>query len=78
MPPRSIFDLREEFSRDVDILRNEIFRKEDPEPFACTLEDELKPPAYRPEVIEMMKVAARKTKEKYPHKTGLKYYPFQK
>lgn len=71
-------DLKEEYTRDVDILRKDIFKKEAPVAFKCTLESELKPPAYRPEVIEMMEIAAKKTKEKYPHKTGLKYYPFQK
>ena len=77
-PPKSLVDLKEEYSRDVDILRKEFFKKDDPLPFSCTLEAELKPPAYRPEVIEMMKIAAKKTKVKYPHNTGLKYYPFQK
>lgn len=77
-PPNCLDDLKEEYMRDVDILRRAIFKKEDPEPFECTLETELKPPAYRPEVIKMMEIAARGQKERYPQRTGLKYYPFQK
>jgi small subunit ribosomal protein S6 len=44
----------------------------------CTIHEELQPPAYRKEVINMMKKAAKGQKEKYPQHTGLKYYPFQK
>lgn len=76
--PKHISEIREEYSRDVDIIRCSFFRKEDPEPFECTLHEELQPPAYRKEVIEMMRIAQRGQKEKYPHNSGLKYYPFQK
>lgn len=68
----------EEYSRDVDVLKRQIYKQEEPENIECTLHEELQPPAYRTEVIEMMRTAAKGTKEKYPQNTGLKYYPFQK
>lgn len=79
-PPSSLLDMKEEYSRDVDILRRAVFNVNNPEEFEfnCTLDIELQPPSYRPEVIQMMKIAAKKQKEKYPTYTGLKYYPFQK
>lgn len=78
VPPKCISDLMEEYSRDVDILKRQIYKVEEPEKVECTLHEELQPPAYRKEVIEMMKIAAKGQKEKYPQHTGLKYYPFQK
>lgn len=78
VPPKCIADLMEEYSRDVDVLKRQIFKIEEPSNAECTLSDELQPPAYRKEVIQMMKVAAKGQKEKYPQNTGLKYYPFQK
>lgn len=76
--PPALQDLKEEFGRDVDIIKQGIFRVQEPEKVECTLQDELQPPAYRKEVIEMINVAKRKQKEKYPQNTGLSYYPFQK
>jgi small subunit ribosomal protein S6 len=78
LPPNALDDLNEEYTRDVDILRRKFIRLHEPEKFECSLDDELQPPAYRKEVIEMMRIAARGQKEKYPQNTGLKYYPFQK
>lgn len=78
VPPPAIQDLREEFGRDVDIIRRHVFKVEEPEKVSCTLHEELLPPAYRKEVIEMINVAKRKQKVKYPHNSGLSYYPFQK
>lgn len=77
-PPKCLDDLLEEYTRDVDILKRAFYKVEEPEPYNCTLHEELQSPAYRPEVIEMMKIATKGQKEKYPHNTGLKYYPFQK
>lgn len=78
VPPKCISDLMEEYSRDVDVLKRQIFKIEEPSNAECTLSDELQPPSYRKEVIQMMKIAAKGQKEKYPQNTGLKYYPFQK
>ncbi|KAG5680135.1 hypothetical protein PVAND_009660 [Polypedilum vanderplanki] len=77
--PKKLDDLLEEYTRDVDILKRSIFKIEDePQKIECTLDEELKPPAYRKEVINMMEKAAKGQKEKYPQNTGLNYYPFQK
>lgn len=73
-----IADFREEYCRDIDIVRANIFKVEEPVPVNCTIDEELLPPAYRKEVIEMMEVAKRKEKPKYDQKSGLDYYPFQK
>lgn len=78
IPPSELATLHEEVGRDVDIIKRNIFKVEEPEKFECTLEEELQPPAYRKEVIEMIRVAKKGQKEKYPHNTGLSYYPFQR
>lgn len=76
--PKHIQDIQEEYHRDVDIIRRSFFKLEEPKKAECTLHEELQPPAYRKEVIEMMEVAKKNQKEKYPQNTGLNYYPFQK
>jgi len=73
-----IEDFEEEYNRDIDIVRTNIFKVEQPEAIKCTLDEELLPPAYRKEVIKMMKVSKKKEKSKYDQKSGLDYYPFQK
>lgn len=78
IPPNYLQDINEEYGRDVDIVKRFIFREETSMTFNCTLEDELKPPAYRKEVIEMMRIAKKSEKGKYSLNTGLDYYPFQK
>lgn len=78
VPPTALQDLVEEYGRDVDIVKRHIFKDEQPSRFACTLHEEMMPPAYRKEVIKMMSIAKKKQKEKYPMNTGLSYYPFQK
>lgn len=76
--PSALQDLTEEYGRDVDIIKRHIYKIEEPEKVECTIQEERQPPAYRKEVIEMMELAKKKQKEKYPHNTGLNYYPFQK
>lgn len=76
--PTKIADMREEFGRDIDIIRRHIFKVEEPEKFQCTLHEEMLPPAYRKDVQEMIEVAKRKQKPKYNYNSGLDYYPFQK
>lgn len=73
-----IADFREEYSRDIDIVRVNVFKVEEPPTLECTLDEELLPPAYRKEVIEMMAMAKKREKPKYDQKSGLDYYPFQK
>lgn len=76
--PNLIADFSEEYGRDIDIVRANIFKVENPKKFKCTLDEELLPPAYRKEVIKMIEVAKRRDKPKYDQKSGLDYYPFQK
>lgn len=77
-PPACIDDLKEEYARDIDIIRRRIYKKElDPIP-ECTLHEELQPPPYRPDVQEMIKNARKYDKPRFNYNTGLDYYPFQK
>lgn len=77
-PPRMIASLKEEYGRDIDIVRRNILKLEPEPPFQCTLDQELQPPAYRKEVIEMVAQAKKRDKKPYDHRSGLDYYPFQK
>jgi small subunit ribosomal protein S6 len=79
-PPQAIFDLQEEYGRDVDIIRRRIFRvDETEEPKACTLHEELLPPAYRKDVQKMMDIASKKKPQGgFKYNSGLDYFPFQK
>uniref|UniRef100_A0A1L8EHE2 Small ribosomal subunit protein bS6m n=1 Tax=Haematobia irritans TaxID=7368 RepID=A0A1L8EHE2_HAEIR len=76
--PMKIADMKEEFGRDVDIIRRNIYKVEESEKYECTLHEELLPPAYRKDVAEMIEIAKRKQKPKYNYNSGLDYYPFQK
>ncbi|XP_037933647.1 probable 28S ribosomal protein S6, mitochondrial [Teleopsis dalmanni] len=76
--PQKIDDLREEFERDVDVIRQNIFKVEEPQKYMCTLDEELQPPAYRKDVQEMIEISKRKQKPKFKYNSGLDYYPFQK
>ncbi|ALC44044.1 mRpS6 [Drosophila busckii] len=76
--PTKIADLKEEFGRDIDIIRRHIFKVEDPVEHKCTLHEEMLPPAYRKDVQEIIEIAKRKQKPKYNYNSGLDYYPFQK
>ncbi|XP_013106295.1 small ribosomal subunit protein bS6m [Stomoxys calcitrans] len=76
--PTKIADMKEEFSRDVDIIRRNVYKMEEPEKYECTLHEEMLPPAYRKDVQEMIEIAKKKQKPKYNYNSGLDYYPFQK
>lgn len=76
--PAKISDLSEEFSRDIDIVRQSFYRKRSIAPYECTLEEEMQPPAYRKDVQNMIAIAKRKQKPKFKYNSGLDYYPFQK
>lgn len=77
-PTPLIQEMKEEYGRDIDIVRRHIFRVDVPEPVECTLAEEMLPPAYRKEVQQMVAIAKRNEKPKYNQKSGLDYYPFQK
>ncbi|XP_048481164.1 probable 28S ribosomal protein S6, mitochondrial [Plutella xylostella] len=80
-PTRVVADLKEEYGRDVDIIRQRVFKATEETNTNCTLEKELLPPAYRKEVqnmIEEGKTQVNKFTYKFNYNSGLDYYPFQK
>lgn len=84
MPFTSVPFLHNEYSRDVDIVREQINKTETPEYIACTLEEEMQPPVFRAEVQEMIAISKEKQKKEsrkkrhFEHKSGIEYYPFQR
>ncbi|KAG6463360.1 probable 28S ribosomal protein S6, mitochondrial [Manduca sexta] len=80
-PTQSMADLREEYSRDVDIIRQRVFKAAENNNSTCTLEEELLPPAYREEVQKMIEIGKTQVNPftyKFKYNSGLDYYPFQK
>ncbi|XP_041973440.1 probable 28S ribosomal protein S6, mitochondrial [Aricia agestis] len=78
---QAVADLKEEYSRDVDIIRQRVFKAQTEESTPCTLEEELLPPAYRKEVQDMIekgKGHMNRYTFKFKYNSGLDYYPFQK
>ncbi|XP_067013524.1 small ribosomal subunit protein bS6m [Anabrus simplex] len=78
VPPSSLGDLAERYGRDVDIIKRRIYKVEEEPEFECTLEEEMRPPAYRKEVQEMMAIGEKKHRPRFKYNSGLDYYPFQK
>ena len=78
--------IKDELTRDKEVMRRSFFAidtttdaREKP-PLQCTFDDEMKPPAERPSIQEMIKLGGDKpryTKQWNP-KTGLDYYPFHR
>ncbi|KAL1139160.1 hypothetical protein AAG570_009220 [Ranatra chinensis] len=79
-PPAKLDSLLEEYNRDVDIIRNRIFKTNDESSFECTIDQESKPAPYRSEIIKMLEEVKKKAarQRKYKYNCGLDYYPFQK
>ncbi|CAG4964556.1 unnamed protein product [Parnassius apollo] len=78
---QAVADLKEEYSRDVDIIRQRVFKVQNDGDHSCTLEEEMLPPAYREEVqkmIEVGKTQINRFTHKFKYNSGLDYYPFQK
>ncbi|KAL0839589.1 hypothetical protein ABMA28_016278 [Loxostege sticticalis] len=79
---QAVADLKEEYSRDVDIIRQRVYKVQDEtENSACTLEEEMLPPAYREDVQKMIKIGKTQVNRftyKFKYNSGLDYYPFQK
>ncbi|XP_038213167.1 probable 28S ribosomal protein S6, mitochondrial [Zerene cesonia] len=76
-----VADLKEEYGRDVDVIRQHVFKVNEDLDNKCTLEEELLPPAYRKEVqqmIEVGKTQVNRFTHKFKYNSGLDYYPFQK
>ncbi|XP_050422166.1 probable 28S ribosomal protein S6, mitochondrial [Adelges cooleyi] len=83
VPTQALKPLNNYLTRDIDIIKRTIFRVpgNDPQP-ACTLHEELKPPAYRSEVKEMIAIGRRKrereAKKKVQFNTSIDFMPFQR
>uniref|UniRef100_A0A6M2DKT6 Small ribosomal subunit protein bS6m n=1 Tax=Xenopsylla cheopis TaxID=163159 RepID=A0A6M2DKT6_XENCH len=77
-PPHAIEDLREEYSRDIDIIRKRIYKYQDLPAIECTLDQELLPPAYRPEVQALITQSQKVAKHKFKINNKIDYYPFQR
>ncbi|KAK9498749.1 hypothetical protein O3M35_003315 [Rhynocoris fuscipes] len=79
-PPTKVDSLIHECKRDVDIIRNRLYKVVEEEPYLCTLDEEMLPAPYRPEVIKMIEEAKKNEakRPKFKYNTGLDYYPFQK
>ncbi|XP_063375266.1 small ribosomal subunit protein bS6m [Cydia amplana] len=78
---QAVADLKEEYSRDVDIVRQRVYKVQTDSDHKCTLETELLPPAYRKEVQKMIEVGKTQVNRftyKFKYNSGLDYYPFQK
>lgn len=78
VPIDSLDDINKECGLDVNIVRRRIYKIQPPTGEACTLEQELQPPAYRKEVQKMIEISKRKEKPAYDPKSGITYYPFQR
>lgn len=78
MPPSKVLDLKDELSRDVDIIRQQVYKVQVPDHEECTLHQEMQPPPYRKDVQELVEQARKLDKPKFEYNTGLDYYPFQK
>lgn len=78
VPPKELSFLREECKLDVDIIRSVIYESNQTKPHECTLEEEMKPPAYRKEVKELLRLGKRREKTYWLPQTGVDYYPFSR
>lgn len=78
LPTHMIREVAEEYGRDIDIVRRQIFSLEEPLTKECTLAEELMSPAYRKDVQKMIAIAKKGEKTKFSEKSGLDYYPFQR
>jgi len=75
-PVSTVNDLQDEFYRDIDIIRAGVAKAKPPKPFDCTLEEELKPPAYRQDVAELIR-KGKKKEQRFDPLIGLPYDPWK-
>lgn len=77
----TVADLREEYGRDVDIIRRAFFRVEEKAPLACTIAEEIQPPAYRVDVKKMIEISKNQKNPftyRFRYNSGMDFYPFNK
>ncbi|KAF4518354.1 hypothetical protein B566_EDAN007081 [Ephemera danica] len=77
-PPQLVTQIPDVLCRDVDVLRSRIYKLRLPVQQECTIFEETKPPAYRPEVQQMIEIGKRKVKKRFNPNTGLPVTPFQR
>nr|CAG4645256.1 EOG090X0IQO [Leptodora kindtii] len=78
-PPSAIATLTDNMRRDIDIIRQGVFKKEGGQQFKCTLEEELKPPAYRKDVEQLVKEGRKVERPMFRRNApGFDFNPFQK
>ncbi|XP_017775102.1 PREDICTED: probable 28S ribosomal protein S6, mitochondrial [Nicrophorus vespilloides] len=78
VPPSTVEELKEEYSRDVDIIRRRVYKKIPPSEAECTLHEEMLPAPYRKDVQELIASSKKLQKPRFSYNSGLDYYPFQK
>lgn len=71
-------DLLEEVNLDVDVVRCKIFPQQQHIENKCTLEEEMKPVAYREDVQELLRLQEKNQKKKWSPQMGIEFYPFQR
>nr|CAG4649000.1 EOG090X0IQO [Polyphemus pediculus] len=78
-PTSSVSSMSDAFKRDIDIVKQIVFKQEQQSTFECTLDEEMKPPAYRKDVEKLVEEGRVIKRPMYNQNTpGINYYPFQK
>lgn len=70
-------DLKDEYVRNVDIIRKAIHEIKQPVDIECTMYKDMIEPAYREDVQKMLKMSKKKEKKYWLPNTGIDYYPFR-
>lgn len=78
VPTQKLTELSEEYNRDVDIIRQSIYKIKEHEQVPCTLQDEMKVPSYREDVQKLLELNKKKEKKPWLSQSGIDYYPFQR
>lgn len=78
LPTPRMYEFKDECLRDLDIIRTRLFRIQPKESKPCTLEEELVPPSYRPDVKKLMQMDKKHREGKWKPNSGIDYYPFQR
>lgn len=71
-------DLNQEVNMDVDVLRCKIIPINEQKDYDCTLEAEMQPVSYRPDVKQLLQLQEKSKKKHWLPQMGIEYYPFQR
>nr|CAG4643624.1 EOG090X0IQO [Ilyocryptus agilis] len=78
-PSTALDTLLDELRRDSDLIKSLLQKVEEPAKFECTLDEEMQPPAYRKDVLELVDESKKVIRHRYRQNTpGFSYYPFQR